>query len=130
MKHDTESTSDILKSVETPAIEALQFVEINDYPAFNVEYTMVDGDLVFHFFRSPRINSDNTFWHSTFPNALSPIAESHFNATAPRLRAEFVNEMDSWWLRAKGYDNILDKDAYVRRFFSKLSQQLVTAMST
>jgi hypothetical protein len=125
----TEEDRQGLKSMNSSAcgVAPLQFTKVEDYTSFTAEYAWDDGDLVFHFFRAP--DHDAAYWLQKFPSALDPVARQAFKAGPPRLRAAYTDEMDSWWLRAKGYTHLVDKDAFVARFLQKLDQTLDTMSS-
>lgn len=97
-----------------------EFTKVEDYTTFKAEYTMKDGDLVIHFFPG----ENKLVWKSIFAEVLDRVAQEHFKATAPRLQAKFTEEMNSWWFRARGYDHLVDFNAFVSRFFDLLDASL------
>lgn len=107
----------------------IQFVQVDEYTTFRAEYAMDGDDFVLHFFQSPERSKDLNYWLKSFPVVLDTVARSHFQANRPRLVAAYTEEMDSWWLRAHGYANVVDKDAYIRRFLEKLDHTLDTLIS-
>ncbi|RPH40307.1 MAG: hypothetical protein EHM87_22445 [Burkholderiales bacterium] len=121
---------------ETPDVEEVQgqpcgvlpldFVEVKDYTTFLAEYTMKGQDFVFHFFRSPERAKDFSYWLKVFPVALERVAVEHFQAGYPRVSATYVDDMESWWLGAKGFGTLLDKDGFAHKFLEKLDQMLDT----
>ena len=121
-----------LKALDQVAcgIETLQFTKLEDYTTFTVEYAWDGDDLVFHFFRPPEREKEQNYWLKIFPKVMDPVARNFFGAESPRLRAAFTAELDSWWLRANGYGNIIDKKAFAELFLSKLDQSLDTKNST
>jgi len=135
MKPEEESTEverAQLKSMDSAAcgLVPLQFVKKEDYNTFTAEYAWDGDDLVFHFFRSPERAKEQSYWLTLFPKVLDPVARDFFSAESPRLRAAFTEELDSWWLRANNYGNIIDKTAFAELFLSKMDQALDTKSST
>lgn len=133
MKRESpEKVRDMLDALgnESHGVAPVQFVQVRDYTTFNVEYTWKGGTCVFHFFRSPEKAKDHNYWENTFPQKLVEVGCTYFQAKPPRLLFEWVPEMDSICLRAHDYENVLDKNAYVQRFFEKLDAGLDTATST
>ena len=110
-------------------VQPMCFTKVNEYTSFHAEYSFDGDDLVFHFFISPEHKGDRRYWLETFPLVLDPTARKYFKAEMPRLRAAYTEEMDSWWLRADGYDQILDKHNYCKRFLAKLDQDIDTVIS-
>lgn len=115
----------------------IAFKKVENFTTFWAEYAFVDGNIVVHFFPTPeayvqhgsvdRKVVNETFlrsWKIAFPHVLSPAAESYFKATAPVLEATYVAEMTSWWLRAGGFANRLNPDAFVLGFFAELDARL------
>lgn len=111
-------------------VAPLAFTEINDFTTFKAEYAFDGGDIILHFFPSPEREGDTHYWLQLFPAVLDPVAREVFDATAPRLTAAYTEEMDSWWLRARNYWHILDKEVLTLRFLEKLDQTLDTTIST
>ena len=108
-------------------VEAPNFMPINCYTTFRAEYAVMGDDLVFHFYATDEINklpNPWRYWKTAFPNALSKVAKEHFQSEAPRVRAAYTDELCSWWLRANGYEHVLDMDEYAVRFLEKLDQEL------
>lgn len=64
------------------------------------------------------------YWVNKFPITLNEVAQDYFDATSPRLQAKYTAEIKSWWLRAQGYDHLLDVDSYSRRFLEKMNDAL------
>lgn len=111
----------------------VQFTKVEDFTTFLAEYTLVDSNIVFHFFMSREVSQkDDKFQQSylldIFPNVLSPVAEAYFEATKPRVTAQYVPEMKSWWMRANGYATRLDPDGFVRRFLETLDGALDSSL--
>jgi hypothetical protein len=131
MKHEVaEADRATLRSMSTPAgIVPLQFVQVTDYTTFRAEYALDGDDFVLHFFKTPEHAKDVNYWLKGFPVALDAVAREHFQANQPRLVAAYTEEMESWWMRAHNYANVIDKDGYIRRFLDKLDQTLDTLTS-
>ena len=115
----------------------VKFKKVENFTTFMAEYAFIDGNIVVHFFPPreayvqhnslDRVVVSEEFlrgWKMTFPRVLSPVAEDYFNATAPVLEATYVAEMTSWWLRAGGFANRLEPDAFVLGFFVALDAKL------
>lgn len=102
----------------------LKFVQVGGYTTFRAEHTRVDDNIVVHFFRPEK--ASDAYWLDKFADGLNTVAQGHFAAAYPRLAAKFTeddgagNKLDSWWFKARGYDHILDVDAYMGKFYDKL----------
>jgi hypothetical protein len=118
-----------LGSEDGCGVVPLQFTKVNKYVTFNAEYAFDGPDIVFHFYLPESQKYDVNYWLSVFPSALDPVARTTFNATAPRLRAAYTEELRSWWLRANRYDHIPDRTGLVMRFLERLDQTLTTVIS-
>lgn len=118
-----------------------RFLKVTAFTTFDAEYAVIEDDLVFHFFRSPEVRGrpdSDRYWHESFPAALDQQAQSYFKADQSRLSAAYTQEVDSWWLKAKGFRAVaegtglasLDPEAsvgtFVARFFEILDQALET----
>lgn len=99
------------------------------YETFKAEYDFQDGVLTIHFFLPERKVTEH-YWKNLFAEAMDTLGTEHFQATKPRLVAKYTPEMESWWFRAQGYGHIIDIDAYVLRFFEKLSERMAPALRT
>ena len=97
------------------------FTKVLDYTTFNAEYAMKDGDLVVHFYPT---DLTKDIWTREFAWILDRVAQDHFRATAPRLQAKFTEEVNSWWLRARGYSHIVNIKSFVDKFFELIDQAL------
>ena len=97
------------------------FIKVLDYTTFSAEYAMKDGDLVVHFYPT---DVTKGIWTREFAWILDRVAQDHFRATAPRLQAKFTEEVNSWWLRARGYSHIVNIKAFVDKFFELIDQAL------
>lgn len=118
----------------------IQFVQVESFTTFMVEYALTDGDIVVHFFPpreayvaaltngEPRVDPEYLrYWKLTFPQVLSPVAESYFKTTYPTVQATYVDEMTSWWLRAGGFATRMDPAGFIMRFFEALDRALDAA---
>jgi hypothetical protein len=88
-------------------------------------------DIVFHFYLTERKNLRpmqleqlQRWWLHQFALALDVTAQEHFGCTAPRLQAKYTEEAASWWMKAQGFDHILDVDAFCSAFLRKLDAKL------
>lgn len=119
---------------------ALKYKKVENFTTFLAEYTLLDGNIVVHFFPpkeawegslhngQPRVSAEfMRGWKRTFPAILSPLAESYFKATMPVLQATYVGEMHSWWFRAGGFANGMDPDGLILAFFAQLDAALDAA---
>lgn len=117
-----------MRAEATPkAVEAPDFKKVEDFTTFRAEYAIRGSDLVMHFFVTPEVEKNvkgKKYWLELFPTCLDPVAQQHFEATAPRLEAQYTEMVNSWWLRARGYDHLLDVDAFVSTFLTKLDASL------
>jgi hypothetical protein len=109
------------------------FTKVKDYTTFEAEYALKGRDLVFHFFLPKELTpvegarlppATVQYWTVAFAKALDSVARSHFEAQQPRLQAKYTEELHSWWLRAQGYDHLLDVPRFVASFFEKLDATL------
>ena len=103
--------------------------KVEDYTTFLAEYAFYTGDIIVHFFLTKDIatadpKAKDAYWLQTFPQVLSDTAESYFEATKPRIFAEYVPEMTSWYMRCHGFANRLDPETFVLSFFEKLDEVL------
>jgi hypothetical protein len=113
----------------------VKFNQVRDYTTFLAEYTCLDGNIVVHFFPPLEayvgvgearkvVEEYLLFWQKKFPLVLSPVAEDYFKATRPVLTAQYIPEMQSWYLKAGGFANRLDPDAFILKFFERLDAGL------
>lgn len=116
----------------------VKFTQVADYTTFLAEYAFLDGNIIVHFFppfeayvgtgEARRVLEEySLYWQRQFPVVLSPVAENYFKATRPVLIAQYVREMQSWYLRAGGFANRLDPDAFILGFFAALDAGLDAA---
>lgn len=116
-------------------VAALNF-ERGVYVNFEVEFTMAGQngeDYVVHFYfpkDRPNDHKLKTYWLQTFPVALSDVSQDFFNATSPRLRAAYTEELASWWFRGFGLATGLDPALRIQKFFEKLDQALTAKNQT
>ena len=105
------------KNVQVPDFEKKTFKH------FDVEFGLKDKAIVVHFFKKDEMSQG--YWETAFGQVLSDVAQAHFNAGYPRLRAAFVPdfELNSWWFSAQGYEHLLDLDGYVLRFLERLDEK-------
>jgi len=119
----------------------VKFKQVECYTTFLAEYAAVDGNVIIHFFPpresftmvggKPVLSRDFMHWWQTrFPELLSPAAEEYFKATQPTLQAQYIPEMQSWWMRAGGFARRLGVSAFVEGFFSLLDQRIDEASSS
>lgn len=102
----------------------IQFTKVNDYTTFDSEWTMIDDNIVFHFFMPASHRVTEPYWIEVFAAALNEVAQAHFDATLPRLQAKYTEEVKSWWFKAQGYGHILDMPAYIDKFLARLDTKL------
>jgi len=123
----------------------LTFIPINDYTTFRAEFAITDGDIVFHFFKTPEVEKlgdparVRQYWGDVFASVLEPVAKTIFNADVPRLKAQHIfdedapysrqHPLDSWWFRAYGFGHLLDPHAIAYRFAEALDASLDAWMS-
>ena len=115
----------------------VKFTRVDDFTTLSAEYALKEGDIVFHFFPpleaflhvqgtdSKRVPQDYLReWSSRFERSVSPVAEEHFRATYPVLAAQFIPEMQSWWVRAGGFANRLNAEELATSFIAKMDAAL------
>jgi hypothetical protein len=113
----------------------VQFTKVEEYTSFLAEYADVDGNFIIHFFPpkeayssssgSPKVSQEFIlWWQRKFPEILSPAAEGYFKATRPTLTAQYIPEMQSWWMRAGGFARRLGAKEFVEGFFAELDRQV------
>jgi hypothetical protein len=124
---------------QAEAISVPAFKDVQDYTTFEAQYTMRGADIVVHFYLPEELragedaNSSKAaasapvvtqYWTAIFPSVLDPVARRHFGADSPRLQAKYTPEVSSWWLRAQGYSQVQDLEAYLQPFFAALDAGL------
>jgi len=113
----------------------VKFIQVEQYTTFLAEYAFLDGDIIVHFFPAKeeyievagkhRVREESLLrWQRLFPEVLSPVAEAYFRATLPRISAQYVPEMTSWYFRAGGFANLLNADNFILTFFERLDDAL------
>jgi hypothetical protein len=100
------------------------FKRVEDYTTFVAEYALKDNDIVVHFYPG----ENNKVW-AIFASHMDKVAQEHFSAMPPRLVAAFTEEMNSWWLRARGFGHLLDLDAFMTKFFDALDASIEESFS-
>jgi hypothetical protein len=102
------------------------FHQVPDYTTYRAEWTILDGDFVIHFFRPEPDDRGfaRQYWTGQFPQDLSDTAEQYFRATKPRIFAQYVPELESWYMRARGFASCLDPEGFIGEFFRQLDQRL------
>lgn len=105
-----------------------KFQSVTDYNTFLAEYTLKDGDIVIHFFLPKDFRKSGQaaliYWTTTFAVALDYVAQEVFQATQPRLQAKYTEELNSWWLRARSYDHLINLQQFMGSFFERLDEEL------
>lgn len=104
--------------------EAIPVFKNVSFNGFKAEYSLAGDDLVIHFFLPSSRKVTEWYWKDGFAGVLNEVGQEHFQATKPRLVAKYTEEMQSWWLKAQGYGYIIDRDAFVKRFFEKMDEKL------
>ena len=121
-------------------VAALGFIQVNDYTTFKCEFTIKEGDLVFHFNRTPEVMqreplSREQYWKQTFPTCLERSAKKVFDCDFPRIMGQFIHEPklgieESWWFRASGFGHLLDPHKKAYAFLDELDASLDAASSS
>lgn len=128
---DEGSSSEMGRGMDAGPVEwkPMEFQQ-QTYNNFHVEYALVEGNFVVHFFVHPDALSTwgedelERWWQNTFAQVLSQVAQEHFNATLPRIMAKYTMETASWWFRAQGYGHLLDPLVFLHAFFELLDGSL------
>jgi hypothetical protein len=108
----------------------VKFKKVLDYTTFDAEYSLLDGNVVVHFFMPSRSLVTQEYWKDRFADVLTAVAQEHFQATSPRLVAKYAEDdgaggtLNSWWFKAQGYGHLLDPDAFMVKFFDKMDTML------
>lgn len=100
--------------------------------SFKVDYTILNGDLVLHFYLPKHATIDSpesrqawmAYWLKDFPAKLDSIAQEYFEAGYPRLMAKYTEEVSSWWFKAQGFGVVLNVGEFVQKFLDKLDESL------
>ena len=109
--------------------------KVEDYTTFLAEFGIQEGDIIIHFFLPYEAftGDDNhkevkqeydAYWQHRFPLILSTTAESYFDATYPRIFAEWIPELRSWYMRCRGFGKKLDPETYTLKFLEALDEAL------
>jgi hypothetical protein len=111
-----------------PCIEFSEIAEL-PMPVHPVERAKAPAELVEKYKRISIVCQQlwpkyEVYWLNMFPTALNEVAQEHFKATSPRLVAKYTEELKSWWLRARGYDHLIDLDGFMGSFAEKLDRRL------
>jgi hypothetical protein len=105
----------------------IRFQEVLGYTTFAAEYAVSEGDIIFHFFVTLEVQKmpePKKYWLETFPEVFDRVAQEHFQAQFPRLKAAYTEEKASWWMRAFGFGMVLEPHQLAHSFFDKLDQEL------
>lgn len=135
-----QQAPEILKQQDDQGVMPLQFEVVDEYTTFIARFAIDDNDLIFHFYlpaelvHVPTVASPkpepyfqarvDKYWNDNLPRTLDIVARDFFKAEAPRLKAAFTPEMNSWWLRGFGMADVLDPAARARAFLAKFDQAL------
>ena len=109
-----------------------KFTKVTDYTTFAVEWATIEGALVYHFFVTDEVNAlsdPKEYWLQCFPTALEQVTAQVFQVGAPRVQAQYIQEVASWWLRANGFADIGDPELRTRNFFTQLDAVLEKCMT-
>lgn len=105
----------------------IRFQVVDSYTTFAAEYAVSDGDIIFHFYPTlevQKLAEPKKYWLEKFPETLDRVAQEHFQAQFPRLKAAYTEEKASWWMRAFGFGMVLEPHQLTHNFFDKLDQTL------
>ena len=117
------SAVSVCKAVgDSPAIAAIP-INFSEYesPAFLARYAVIRDDILIHFFTK---ESSTDYWTKVFPASLEAVALDKFKASNPRVQAAYIPEYASWWFRANGFSDILDKGSFVLSFLKELGEKV------
>jgi hypothetical protein len=118
---------DVPVAIDGVARAVVTLHQVEDFTSFFAEYGLVGSDIVLHFFLSPEARDmpeRERYFLEVFPRVLSDLSEAYFRATQPRVFAEYVPEMTSWYMRCRGFADRLDPHLYVLEFLEKLDARL------
>jgi hypothetical protein len=128
------AASQIGRNEKIQGVAALAFIPVTDLTTFSGEFTITEGDLVFHFNRSPEVLAKpaaerEKYWRTTFPTCLEKVAKKVFECDYPRIAGQFIHEPDlgiieSWWFRASGFGHLLDPHRKAYDFVEELDKAL------
>ena len=117
----------------TMPVVPVTLIPVRDYTTTAVEFAIIDGDLVFHFYVTDEVNklpNPHKYWLEQFPAILEKTAQEYFKVEFPRLKAAYTEEKASWWMRAFGFGMVLDPHAFVYKVLDTLDSALDGAMKT
>lgn len=123
-------TANWVDDEEIGGVAVVYFTEHGAATAFKAEYTILDNDIVFHFFPPEQLAAwlpvqQVSYWKEWFPHHLEQIACDHFGTTDPsRLKAAYAEELVSWWLRAYKC-NVLNPELFAIQFLHKLHEAML-----
>lgn len=104
-----------------------EFTQVTDFDTFDAEWSVQGNDIVLHFFfckdREDIVKRRGGYWTTIFPQALNDSAIEYFQAEAPRVFAEYVPEVSSWYFRARGFAT-LNPEKFVGDYLEKLDALL------
>ena len=127
LQSPNEVTETVTAQPSFGGVEPMSFTRVEDYTTFVAEYAVEDEDIILHFYPTKEMSHekelDRRYWLQLFPTVLDPVARTFFSADFPRLKACFVPEMGSWWLRAYGLAGLSPSDR-VSRFLDKFDTAL------
>jgi hypothetical protein len=114
----------LLRAEPDLTVTVPEFTRVRSYTTFEAEWAVIETDLVLHFYLPPELveqagADQGTYWREVFPAALDPTAQDFFKNRYPRIKAAYVEEMKSWWLRAYGFAG-LDPEGLVLKFLDTL----------
>jgi hypothetical protein len=133
MTTPTLTPRQVTKTVEgeqtagTLPVLPLIFTTVNDYTTYAAEFAITEGDLVFHFYATDEVNQRRDprgYWLEAFPAVMERVAKDYFKADFPRLKAAYTEEKASWWMRAKGFGQVLDPHKFTYKFLDELDSAL------
>ncbi len=144
MNHPPKSqpTSEDLPNAkdDIQGVAALAFIPVKDYTTFEAEFAITEGDLVYHFNRTPEVMAlhgmaRENYWKTTFATHLERVAKKYFEADYPRISAQFIHEpslgiTESWWFRAEGFGHLLDPHKKAYGFLDALDASIEAAASS
>lgn len=133
--HDVVSTVSGEREVTTDDLARAvpRFTQVNDFTTFRAEYLIDGEDYVLHFFLSVEFErktpaEQGQYWLRTFPTVLSDTAEAYFQASKPRVTAEYIEEVTSWYMRCRNFAQRLGPDEFIQRFLEALDGGLERAL--
>jgi hypothetical protein len=123
-------STDPTKLANPHGVDAVHFVEVKDYTTFDAEYGEKDGNLIFHFFKTPEVcgrADEEQFWVKLFPQVLDVVAREAFSdPEGQRLVGAYTEELESYFLKARGFASVPDPDGLATAFLEQLDQALDT----